>query len=204
MFYFVRPLMFIKALFLVVFSIALVGESLAQRGPVAILIPGAGGAVPQDFLMRNRHSISRAGIQTFVALSGSQAVGIASRFRGRRVVIVGMSRGALRTAVAIASGARISGAVFVAGNYRSIMRQLGSPRQLPRSLVVHHRQDSCRFTPPGAAASFASWSRGKVRIRWISVRGRPANRPCGPHGAHGFFGKDGGAVRAIISFVRSR
>jgi hypothetical protein len=37
--------------------------SWAQQAPVAVLVPGAGGPVPSDFLMRNADQIRAAGIE---------------------------------------------------------------------------------------------------------------------------------------------
>jgi hypothetical protein len=48
----------------------------AQAGvadTVAILLPGAGGAVPSDFLMRNLNSFKRAGMRTLVTTSTDKA-----------------------------------------------------------------------------------------------------------------------------------
>jgi dienelactone hydrolase len=162
--------------------------------------------VPSDFLIRNQGSFAAAGIPTIVATSGSEAASVAAAEtqKGRRVVIVGMSRGALMAANAIASGARPAGVVFVSAGYDGVMGALGSPAVLPRTLVVHHRRDACNLTPPSGVAQFTAFAGGRASVRWIDNTGAPAPNPCGPFGAHGFYTKDSAAVGAIVGFVKAR
>lgn len=181
------------------------GAAQAQ-GHVAILMPGRGGAVPVDFLVRNQSRIESAGIRTIVTTSPSQAVSIsrAETGKGSKVVIVGMSLGVTHAASALASGAKVSGAVFVSGVYGAARSNLGSPSRLPATLMIHHAADQCRFTTPEIARSFAQWSGGKATIRWINNSGVARGQPCGPRGAHGFFMQDGAAVSAMTGFIKSR
>jgi hypothetical protein len=167
-------------------------------------MPGAGGAVPGDFLMRNRSRISGAGIETKVATSPGAATEIAhaEKRKGRRVVIVGMSRGALQAGKALAAGAPADGVVLVAGPLRKVASSVGSPTRLPRTLVVHHRHDACPKTPPSGVGYFQKWSGGRASVAWIATSGGSDDRPCGPRGAHGFYSQDGPAVSAIIGFIR--
>ena len=39
------------------------------------------------------------------------------------------------------------------GSGQNVMSILGSPASLPRTLVIHHSQDSCRVTLPAGVAS---------------------------------------------------
>ena len=103
----------------VLLASALVLVWLGQTGPasaanVAVLMPGSGGAVPNDFLARNEGRFRSAGIRTIMTTSPSSAAGAiaAETSQGRKIVIVGMSKGAIDVASALASGARPSGAVF--------------------------------------------------------------------------------------------
>ena len=123
---------------------------------------------------------------------------------GRKAVIVGMSKGSVDAAAAIAGGARPAGVVFVSGIHSRIVATLGTPDKLPATLLVHHSQDVCRSTLPAGASEFVTWSHGKARLHWINTSGEPSSNPCNAQGAHGFFRKDSGAVAAIIGFVRSR
>jgi pimeloyl-ACP methyl ester carboxylesterase len=187
-------------------SCPLVPALAQQNRTVAILMPGASGGHPSDFLVRNRSRIGGAGIETRLTASPKQAAEIArsEKQKGRKVVLVGMSLGTVHVAQALAAGAPVDGAVFVSGNLRGAARALGSPERLPPSLVVHHRNDRCVKTPPSGVGFFQQWSVCRASVSWITTAGGPDNRPCQPRGAHGFFMQDGPAVSAIVGFIRSR
>ena len=179
----------------------------ATAADVAILMPGSGGIHPGDFLVRNEDNFKRAGIRTVVTTSSStaaQAVA-AEAAQKRKSVIVGMSRGAADAAEALAAGAKPAGVVFVSGVYGRVIPALrNNPDLLPATLVVHHSRDICKFTLPGAANEFVTWTRGKARLQWINTTGEPSSNPCNAQGAHGFFRQDGPAVAAIVAFIKSR
>jgi hypothetical protein len=139
----------------------------ATAANVAILMPGSSGIVPGDFLVRNQASFERAGIRAIMTTSPSAAAETvaAEAAQGRRAVIVGMSKGSVDAAEAIASGAKPAGVVFVSGIHSRVMAALGSPDRLPATLVVHHSRDLCRFTLPADASAFVTWSRGKARLK---------------------------------------
>lgn len=177
--------------------------SIASAQTAAILIPGAGGPVPIDFLMRNQNAFASAGVETFVATSPQQAVALSQKLRAanRRVFLVGMSRGAMMASGAIAEGARVDGVVFVSAGLNAVRQRLGSTARLPPALVVHHRNDDCHLTSPQDVPGFVQWSGGRSRVAWIDTQGREPPNPCGPRGAHGFYMQDGPPMRAILSFV---
>jgi len=114
--------------------------ALAQ-GRVAILMPGSAGAVPNDFLVRNKDRIGGRGVTTIVTTSSSEAAAIsqAEAAKGAKVVLVGMSRGAVDVAGALAAGAKVNGLVIVSGMYR----------EAAASPFLH----SPPISPPGAAAA---------------------------------------------------
>ena len=172
---------------------------------VAILMPGAGGIVPGDFLVRNQRNFNRAGIRTIVTTSPASAAAsvAAEAAAGHKSVIVGVSRGAGDTAAALAAGARPAGVVLVSGAFYRVIG-LTSPDQWPPTLVVHHAADICKFTLPGAASEFVAWTRGRARLHWINTTGEPSSDPCNAQGAHGFYRKDGPAVAAIVAFIKAR
>jgi len=178
---------------------------LAAAANVAILMPGSRGIVPGDFLVRNEARFKGAGIRTIMTTSAANAAALVAgeAAQGRKAVIVGMSKGAVDAAEAIALGARPSGIVFVSGIHPRIIATLGTPEKLPATLVVHHRHDICRFTLPSGATQFIAWARGRARLQWIDTAGQPGSEPCNAQGAHGFFRQDGPAVAAIINFIRS-
>src|SRR6266705_701552 len=146
------------------------GISPAAAANVAVLMPGSSGIVPGDFLVRNEGKFQGAGIRTIMTTSPSSAAeAVASETsQGRKIVMVGMSKGTVDVASALASGARPSGVVFVSGIHSRVMATLGSPDKLPPTLVVHHSHDICQFTLPSAANIFVGWTRGKARVQWIN------------------------------------
>ncbi len=181
---------------------ALLSAAAAPADAVAILMPGAKGAVPEDFLIRNRDSFTAAGIRTVVATTAADAVAAARAEPAEaQVYIVGMSRGALQVAEAIAAGAPLDGAVFVSANYRGVIRKVGDPAKLPRTLSVHHADDACRNTPAKGARRFENWAAGKARLVLIESAGDARGGVCGAFGAHGYFQKDAEPIRAITGFI---
>lgn len=176
------------------------------EGKLVILMPGAGGAVASDFLVRNKGRIGGSGVSVVVTTSSGQASALSQKASaaGRKVVLVGMSRGTIDVAQALAAGAKASGVVLVSGAYGKVRASIGSASRLPATLVVHHRGDECQSTPPSAVASFVAWSGGRASAQWIDNQGAPVPNPCGPRGAHGFFMQDGAAVSAINGFISSR
>ena len=182
-----------------------VSQAMAQ-GKVAILMPGAGGAVPSDFLVRNQSRIGGKGVRTVVTTSSSEAASISQQeaASGSKVILVAMSRGAVDAAGAVAGGAKLNGLVIVSGVLREARQTLGSPSLLPRTLLIHNKNDACELTQPQFAQEFAAWSGGRASVRWVNVSGPPVPRECGPFGAHGFHRQDGGAVAAINGFINAR
>lgn len=181
---------------------ALMAPAVHAADRIAVLLPGAGGPIPSDFLMRNRSAFERAGFSTVVA-TDLTTVGSAvadGRRRGARVAVVAMSRGTLLLADALRSGVTPDAAVFVSGS-RGVAGRLGSAQVLPRTLVVHNPEDACPGTDPASAQALADWAGSRVRLQWIRESGPPVGTPCGPFGAHGYHQRDGAAVSAIVRFI---
>lgn len=205
---------FLRLLALFAFGVAAASLASAQsaRQPIAlVLIPGAGGIHPQDFLVRSEPIFQSAGLETALTTSAGQAASLISQFKGRgmRVILVGMSLGAVTAAQAVASGAQPDGVVFAAGGLLppgtpngSVVETLGDPSRLPRTLVLHHRGDQCFLTPPEAVPEFIRWSRGRARASWISGGGG-FGPPCRPNTPHTFEGRQQAAAGAIVQFARS-
>lgn len=191
----------------------LVMPAWAQRQAVTlVLMPGAGGASPGDFLVRNIPAFQAAGLSTLVTTSPSEAVSLIAnaKAQGGRVVLVGMSLGSGQVGQAIASGARPDKLVIAAGGLMppgtssgSVAGNVGNPALLPPTLIVHHRNDQCMLTPPEGVAAFQRWAGGRVRVAWISGGGGPG-LPCRLRSFHAFEGTDRAAAGAIIGFARSR
>ncbi|MGL5114392.1 MAG: hypothetical protein ACRC7G_06855 [Beijerinckiaceae bacterium] len=160
----------------------------------------------------SRETFLSAGLTVEMTTSASGAASLVADFkaRGMRVTLVGMSMGAGTAAQALRSGARPDGVVFAAGSLmpggpanNSVSEALGDPSLLPPTLVLHHRQDACRLTPPEAVPEFVRWSRGRAKASWVTGGGGDGF-PCRPNTPHTFTGRERAAAGAIIQFARAR
>jgi dienelactone hydrolase len=201
----------------IVLAMLLIQASIAEaqntrQQDALVLIPGAGGASPRDFLVLSESIFQSAGFITEMTTSARQAAALVTdlKSKGLRVTLVGMSLGAATAAQALAAGARPDGVVFAAAGLLppgtpngSVRDALGDPSILPRTLVLHHRDDGCHFTPPQDVPEFVRWSRGRARVSWISGGG-VFGPPCRPGTPHTFQGRIPVAADAIIRFARGR
>jgi hypothetical protein len=190
----------------------------APRGSV-ILLPGGDGAIrPGDNgdinglrgnqLVRTRHAYAARGLAVLVADAGTDlksAVDYMAAIK-RPVTVVGTSRGTLRAAEGIARGARPDALVLTSGflsqdsgSGSNVMSILGSPAALPRTLVIHHRQDGCKVTLPAGVDPFIKWSAGRARVSWLTGGGEEGD-PCQHRAHHGFNGLDGQVVALAAGF----
>ena len=178
-----------------------------------ILIPGGDGVMGIDAngtfaalrgnqLVRTRQAYLRYDIAT---LTIDRDVNIAAAIAymnkiATPVALVGTSRGTLRAASAISGGAKPNAMVLTAGFLYSVQQTIGSPDRLPRTLIVHHRNDQCRFTPPAGVEPFKQWGSARVSVVWLE--GGPGGEPvCEARSYHGFQGIDGQVVAAVARFV---
>lgn len=190
----------------------------APRGSV-ILLPGGDGAIRAgdngdinglrgNQLVRTRHAYAGRGLAVLVADAGTDlksAVDYMAAIK-RPVTVIGTSRGTLRAAEGIARGARPDALVLTSGflspdsgSGSNVMSILGSPAALPRTLVIHHRQDGCKVTLPAGVDPFIKWSAGRARVSWLTG-GVEEGDPCQARGHHGFAGLDGQVVALAASF----
>ena len=190
----------------------------APRGSV-ILLPGGNGAIHADNqggihglmgnqLVRTRQAYAARGLAVLVADAGTDlksAVDYMAAIK-RPVTVIATSRGTQRAAEGIARGARPDALVLTSGflspesgSSQNVMSILGSPSALPRTLVIHHRQDSCKFTLPAGVDPFIKWSGGKARVSWLSG-GAEQGDACEYLAHHGFNGLDGQVVGLAAGF----
>ncbi|MEX2127063.1 MAG: alpha/beta hydrolase [Xanthobacteraceae bacterium] len=173
----------------------------------AVLLPGKGGIDPSDPLLRNRAALNAQGIATLTVPHGTvigEAVNYMRKVKAP-VGLVGMSAGVSFAARGVGNGAKPDALVLISGNLMSpgkmpAQASLKSPSILPRTLVLHNRNDACDLTPPSGAEAFAKWSGGRATVQWIGGSGGGKD-PCGPSSAHGFMGADGQVVGAIVGFI---
>jgi len=184
-----------------------------------ILLPGGNGAIHAgdhgdiyaltgNQLVRTREAYAARGLAVLLADVGTDlksAVDYMAAIK-RPVTVIATSRGTQRAAEGIAAGARPDALVLTScflspesGASRSVMSILGSPTVLPPTLVIHHRQDNCKFTQPAGVDPFIKWSAGKARVSWLSG-GDEQGDPCEAFAHHGFNGLDSQVVGLASGF----
>jgi hypothetical protein len=191
----------------------------APRASV-ILMPGGDGSIRAgdqgdihglmgNQLVRTRHAYAARGLAVLVIDANTDLRGAVEYMAAikRPVTVIGTSRGTLRAAQGIAGGARPDALVLTSGflgpesgsGGSNVMSILGSPASLPRTLVIHHSQDTCRYTLPAGVEPFVKWSAGRARVSWVSG-GRSEGDPCEAFAHHGFNGLDSQIVGIAGSF----
>lgn len=192
---------------------ALLNAPEKPRGSV-ILIPGGDGvlgvkadgtfsSLGGNQLVRTRKAYAAQGIASLTIDRGVN-VGDAVKYMrsvASPVVVVATSRGSLRVAGSLA--AKPDGLVLTAAFLDDVKSAVGSPASLPRTLVVHHRQDGCKHTPPTAVEPFKAWGGAKVTVAWMTG-GANSGNPCQAKGYHGFNGLDGAVVSTIAAFAAAK
>jgi hypothetical protein len=194
---------------------------LKPAAPVAsvILMPGSDGHIAagpggkigrlgNNQLVRTRAAYQAKGLAVLVVdanINLAQAVDYMAKIK-RPVTVIGTSRGTLRAARGIAAGARPDALVLTSGfltnasgNRDNVANILGSPAKLPKTLVIHHRHDGCKFTLPAGVAPFIKWAAGKARVVWLDG-GSTQGNPCKAKAHHGFFGLDAKVVAIAAAF----
>lgn len=192
-----------------------VGSLILMAGGDGHLGIGANGSITRlsgNQLVRTRGAYAAHGFAVLVPDLGidvAAAVNYMAAIK-RPVALVGTSRGTQRAAEAIAAGARPDALVLTSGflspqsgrgEHRSVVALLGSPSRLPRTLVIHHRQDGCRWTSPNGVAPFIAWSGGRARVVWLDG-GSTVGDPCEARSHHGFNGQDSQVVNLVAEFAR--
>jgi hypothetical protein len=190
----------------------------APRASV-ILLPGGSGSIAAgdhgdihaltgNQLVRTRNAYAARGLAVLVVDASTPLDGAVQYMAAikRPVTVIATSRGTIRAAEGIARGARPDALVLASGllspesgSGQNVMSILGSPASLPRTLVIHHSQDSCRATSPAGVAPFIKWSAGRARVAWVSG-GVSEGDPCEARAHHGFNGNDGQVVGLAAGF----
>lgn len=165
---------------------------------------GTDGSVERsgNWIVRTRAAYARSGIASITLDGGAdpnKAIEL-MRTLAPRVVVVAMSRGALKVPGTLS--ARPDGIVFASAMLDGARPSLGDPASLPPTLIIHHRQDSCRVTLPESAVTFQQWAGARARLLWIDG-GSSSGDACQARSYHGFIGREGAVVAAITSFAGS-
>jgi hypothetical protein len=193
-------------------ALALLNKPANTRAAL-ILIPGGDGALnvrpdgsfgglAGNQLVRTRKAYLGYGIATLTIDQGVNVAAAVTYMRSiaKTVVVAGTSRGTLKVPASLS--AKPNGIVLTAGFLDNVRSSIGSPGALPPTLVVHHKQDGCKFTPPGAVEPFKAWGGGSVRVTWIDG-GTSTGDPCQARAYHGFNGNDGKVIAAVAQFTTS-
>jgi hypothetical protein len=199
-------------------SRAVLIKPAAPRASV-ILLPGGDGAIRAgehgdihglqgNQLVRTRNAYAARGFAVLVADYNTDLKAAVETMAAikRPVTVIATSKGTLRAAEGIARGARPDALVLTSGFLSpdsggtvNVMSILGSPSALPRTLVIEHRNDACKFTQPAGVEPFIKWSGGRARVNWLSG-GAEQGDPCEAFGHHGFNGLDGQVVSLAAGF----
>ncbi len=180
---------------------------------VVILMPGGGGDIglsddgsiahDSNWIVRTRRSYASARIASLLLDAGADpsAAIRAMRQVAPKVVLVAMSRGSTRVPPALSAGP--DAVVFTSSMLDHVRQTVGSAGALPPTLVIHHRRDDCRVTHFDMVPPFMAWASGRARLVWIDG-GTSRDNPCRNQAYHGFIGREGAVVSAIIGFVRAK
>jgi hypothetical protein len=194
-------------------ALALLNEPRVATESI-VLIPGGDGMLgiqhdgsfsrgKENQLVRTRKAYLEHGIATLTVdydVSIPQAIAYMRKLTNV-VAIVATSRGAFRVAGGLSRNP--DAVVLTAAMLDEVKDQIGVPDRLPSTLLVHHRQDKCRLSPPDAVDRFKSWAPLRVEVAWMDG-GIDAGRPCGAHSHHGFNGLDDRVVATIAAFLARR
>jgi hypothetical protein len=194
---------------------------LRPSSPVAsvILMPGGDGSInagpngeinslKENQLVRTRNAYVAQGIAVLVVdadVDLAHAVQFMRQIK-EPVTVIATSRGTLRAAEGISRGAKPNALVLTSGfltkesgSVPNVASILGTPDMLPPTLVIHHRNDECKFTEPAGVGPFIQWSAGRARAVWLSG-GVSLGNPCQALAHHGFNGLDDEVVRLAAGF----
>jgi hypothetical protein len=164
-----------------------------------------------NVLIRNRDAFVGAGYDVLLVDLGTDlatAVDYLAKLK-RPVIVIGTSKGTQRAAEGLAKGAKPDMLVLSSGFLSeasgpgdSVTSLLGSPTLLPPTLVIHHRDDHCRWTNPAGVAPFQAWGAGRVEVVWLSDGLDDEENPCRFSAHHGFAGLDHTFTSQILEFVQ--
>jgi hypothetical protein len=189
------------------------------RASIILLAGGSGqlgitsaGVITQlagNQLVRTREAYAARGLAVLLPDAGvdlAQAIAFMAAIK-RPVTLAGTSRGTQRAAQGLAGGARPDKLVLTSGflsdqsgDSDNVENILGSPANLPPTLVVEHRHDDCPKTLPAGVDPFVAWAHGRAHAVWLDG-GISEGDPCEAMAHHGFNGIDGKVVSVVAGFA---
>ncbi len=127
------------------------------------------------------------------------------------VWLVGTSRGTeSATRIAISSsetpdGLVLTSSMSIPNKSGTAVTQMELDRiQIP-TLIVAHREDGCKHTPPKGAETIkkALSNAQRAEVKYFSGGKKPKSKPCQALSAHGFFGIEDDVVSEIARFIKT-
>ena len=169
------------------------------------------GKAGDNVLIRNRDAFAAQGYNVLLAEFATNLPAAVDHMAAlkRPVIVIATSMGTHRAAQGIVEGAMPDRLVLTSGvlskasgpGDTTVQSILGTPNRLPRTLVLHHREDRCRLTLPAGVAPFQAWAGGRVQVEWMSGGQADEANPCRFSAHHGFAGQDEEFVARIVKFM---
>jgi len=130
---------------------------------------------------------------------------------GKPVWLVGTSRGTISAAAAAAAlgdsigGVVLTSSITLASDPYAVQNLPVGRIRVP-VLVMHHKRDECRATPPEEAAKIVDALAAAPAKKLVMVDGGswPHGPKCEPMHYHGYIGMEQEAVDTIADFIRDR
>lgn len=179
-------------------------RSLYVRAGYAVFVPD----VAADLKSTHNFRFGKAYAQDVAAVVA------AAREEARPVAIIGTSRGALavasvftRQSAVLPDAAVISSGVLMGNEGKGgSASTVGDVMEIRVPvLLLRHRLDSCRASPPADAEKFKEMLTGSPRVDVVTLEGGgPRSKtadPCGSSHYHGFWGIDDQAVAATVQWL---
>jgi hypothetical protein len=130
------------------------------------------------------------------------------RERRCAVWLVGTSRGSISAAnvVARTGAANVAGIVLtssVTAGRKESVEDVDLEHVAVPALIVHHRKDACRLSPPSGARDLLDRLRASPRKELRLLRGgeAPGSDPCDPESYHGYWGEDEEVAEIITGWM---
>jgi len=196
----------------------------------AILYPGGPGVLSRgrnNFLVRVAGAFAAAGVTAAVAdapsdhagglndearagdAQAADATAIVAFLRSRAPVpvwLIGTSRGSISAAnAAVRLGPpSIAGVVLTSAVWGGGMAAVPVNRLRVPTLIVHNRDDSCRFSPfAGAEQAYAALTAAPAKQLIAVAGGWLRGDPCEWYSPHGYRGIEDQVVPPIVGWIRS-
>jgi hypothetical protein len=161
-------------------------------------------------LVRTRQNYAEKGFAVLVPDIGYNLSELITFMRKIKapVTVVGTSRGTIRAAQGLKNGAKPDKLVLTSGflsdasgDRENVINILNDVNLLPKTLIIHHRNDHCRRTSPEGVNDFMIWAQNRAKLIWLEG-GDEVGNPCEAQSFHGFLGIDQKVVEKISAFAR--